>query len=49
MALIEGQVLNQLYQIVQLLGLGVFGAEDQAWDLDLKIPCLVEQTILCGK
>jgi basic membrane protein A and related proteins len=38
-----GQVLNQRYQIVRLLGQGGFGAVYQAWDLNLKVPCAVKE------
>jgi basic membrane protein A len=43
MALYDGQVLNQRYQIVRLLGQGGFGAVYQAWDLNLKVPCAVKE------
>jgi basic membrane protein A len=43
MALKDGQVLNQRYQIVRLLGQGGFGAVYQAWDLNLKVPCAVKE------
>ena len=43
MALNDGQILNQRYQIVRLLGQGGFGAVYQAWDLNLKVPSAVKE------
>jgi branched-chain amino acid transport system substrate-binding protein len=38
-----GQVLNNRYRIVNLLGQGGFGAVYRAWDVRLHLPCAVKQ------
>ncbi len=43
MPLNPGQVLNNRYRIVALLGQGGFGAVYRAWDLNLKGPCAVKE------
>lgn len=44
MALNVGQVLNNRYRIVRLLGQGGFGAVYRAWDTNLNIPCAVKES-----
>lgn len=38
-----GQILNNRYRLVNLLGQGGFGAVYRAWDLSLKTPCAVKR------
>ncbi len=45
MPLIPGQILNNRYRIVKLLGQGGFGAVYRAWDLHLKAPCAVKENL----
>ncbi len=45
MPLSPGQVLNNRYRIVTLLGQGGFGAVYRAWDLTLKIPCAIKENL----
>lgn len=44
MTLAQGQVLNNRYRIVRMLGEGGFGAVYRAWDLNLKGPCAVKES-----
>jgi serine/threonine protein kinase len=43
MPLPTGQILNNRYRIVKLLGKGGFGAIYRAWDLNLNGPCAVKE------
>ena len=43
MPLMQGQVLNNRYRIVSLLGQGGFGAVYRAWDTTLSHPCAVKE------
>lgn len=43
MALVQGQVLNNRYRIVKLLGQGGFGAVYRAWDMNLNGPCALKE------
>lgn len=45
MALQPGQVLNNRYRIVRLLGQGGFGAVYRAWDVNLNRPCAVKENL----
>ena len=45
MTLQTGQVLNQRYRIVKLLGQGGFGAVYRAWDTSFDLPCAVKENI----
>ena len=45
MALSQGQVINNRYRIVKLLGQGGFGAVYRAYDLTLKNPCAVKENL----
>lgn len=45
MLLQVGQVLNNRYRIVRLLGRGGFGSVYRAWDLNLTRPCAVKENI----
>lgn len=45
MPLQTGQVLNQRYRIVKLLGQGGFGAVYRAWDSNLNKPCAVKENL----
>ncbi len=45
MALQPGQVLNNRYRIVRLLGQGGFGAVYRAWDTNLNRPCAVKENL----
>lgn len=45
MALQSGQVLNNRYRIVRLLGQGGFGAVYRAWDVNLNRPCAVKENL----
>ena len=38
-----GQVLNNRYRIVKLLGQGGFGAVYRAWDITLNAPCALKE------
>jgi len=43
MPLNTGQILNNRYRIVKLLGQGGFGAVYRAWDINLKGPCAIKE------
>jgi peptide/nickel transport system substrate-binding protein len=43
MTLNTGQILNNRYRIVKMLGQGGFGAVYRAWDLNLNAPCAVKE------
>jgi serine/threonine protein kinase len=43
MTLDTGQILNQRYRVVSLLGQGGFGAVYRAWDMKLRGPCAVKE------
>jgi serine/threonine-protein kinase len=43
MPLITGQMLNNRYRIVKLLGQGGFGAVYRAWDVKLQRPCAIKE------
>jgi len=43
MPLSPGQVINNRYRIVKLLGQGGFGAVYRAWDMNLNGPCAVKE------
>jgi len=43
MTLVTGQVLNNRYRIVKLLGQGGFGAVYRAWDMNMKAACAVKE------
>jgi hypothetical protein len=45
MPLQPGQVLNNRYRIVRLLGQGGFGAVYRAWDINLNRPCAVKENL----
>ena len=45
MPLMPGQVLNNRYRVVKLLGQGGFGAVYKAWDLNLERPCALKENI----
>jgi Tol biopolymer transport system component len=45
MPLSTGQILNNRYRIVKLLGQGGFGAVYRAWDKNLKGPCAVKENL----
>jgi len=45
MALSTGQVFNNRYRIVRLLGQGGFGAVYRAWDSNLNRPCAVKENL----
>lgn len=45
MPLETGQVLNNRYRIVKLLGQGGFGAVYRAWDANLNRPCAVKENL----
>jgi serine/threonine protein kinase len=45
MPLQTGQVLNNRYRIVKLLGQGGFGAVYRAWDSNLNRPCAVKENM----
>lgn len=38
-----GQVLNQRYRVVKLLGQGGFGAVYRVWDVNFQIPCALKE------
>jgi serine/threonine protein kinase len=40
-----GQILNNRYRIVKLLGQGGFGAVYRAWDMNLDVPCAVKENL----
>ncbi len=44
MSLSQGQVINNRYRIVKLLGQGGFGAVYRAWDVTLDRPCAVKES-----
>lgn len=43
MPLQHGQILNNRYRIVKLLGQGGFGAVYRAWDINFNMPCAVKE------
>ncbi|MBN1149345.1 MAG: SUMF1/EgtB/PvdO family nonheme iron enzyme [Anaerolineales bacterium] len=43
MPLAQGQVLNNRYRVVNLLGQGGFGAVYRAWDITFEIPCAIKE------
>jgi serine/threonine protein kinase len=45
MPLDKGQVINQRYRIVGLLGQGGFGAVYRAWDMNLSRPCALKENL----
>jgi formylglycine-generating enzyme required for sulfatase activity len=45
MPLQTGQVLNNRYRIVKLLGQGGFGAVYKAWDLNMEASCAVKENL----
>ena len=45
MPLQTGQLLNNRYRIVKLLGQGGFGAVYRSWDLNLNRPCAVKENL----
>ncbi len=45
MPLAQGQVLNNRYRVVKLLGQGGFGAVYRAWDMNLSRPCAVKENL----
>jgi formylglycine-generating enzyme required for sulfatase activity len=45
MPLAPGQVLNNRYRIVRLLGQGGFGAVYRAWDTSLSAPCALKENL----
>jgi len=45
MTLAQGQVLNNRYRIVKLLGQGGFGAVYKAWDLNFEVVCAIKENI----
>ncbi len=45
MPLAQGQILNNRYRIVKLLGQGGFGAVYRAWDTSLNRPCALKENL----
>ena len=45
MPLQTGQIINNRYRIVKLLGVGGFGAVYRAWDLNLTKPCALKENL----
>jgi eukaryotic-like serine/threonine-protein kinase len=45
MPLSTGQILNNRYRIVRLLGQGGFGAVYRAWDMNLNIVCALKENL----
>jgi len=45
MALMPGEVINNRYRIVKMLGQGGFGAVYRAWDTSFNIPCALKENI----
>ena len=43
MPLSTGQILDNRYRIVKLLGQGGFGAVYRAWEMSLNVPCAVKE------
>ena len=43
MSLTQGQILNNRYRIVKLLGQGGFGAVYKAWDLNFEVVCAIKE------
>lgn len=41
----QGQIVNQRYRIVSLLGQGGFGAVYRAWDIPLNRPCALKENL----
>jgi serine/threonine protein kinase len=45
MPLQTGQILNNRYRIVKLLGQGGFGAVYRGWDMNMESPCAVKENL----
>jgi serine/threonine protein kinase len=45
MSLQTGQILNNRYRILKLLGRGGFGAVYRAWDMNMESPCAVKENL----
>ncbi len=45
MPLSTGQILNNRYRVVRMLGQGGFGAVYRAWDINLERPCAIKENL----
>jgi eukaryotic-like serine/threonine-protein kinase len=45
MTLVQGQVINERYRVVRLLGQGGFGAVYRGWDLNLNKPVAIKENL----
>ena len=45
MPIAQGQILNNRYRIITLLGQGGFGAVHRAWDTNLEVPVAVKENL----